>query len=335
MPAIKCPITGESAIDLGPTTGAWKRVRCGAAGGDYEITGSAEEEVPALPRGAALRLVTWLVDQRRSGTAVPMVTTDIVQRISHSKQLRVSVRIERMYRMLEAEISSLDGGLTWRPSVYDTNAVHEQAEQTRARLRAWTESATNGEVETLVDFGASKGLIRAEDQLALTIDGLAHLEALNAAGSAYDQAFVAMWFGDEIVAAYTDGIEPAILSSGYVPMRIDRKEHTNKIDDEIVAEIRRSRFMIADFTCGTALDVSGKPFMIPRGGVYYEAGFAQGLGIPVIWTCRRDQIDHVHFDTRQFNHITWSTPEDLRESLANRIGAVLGDGPHKATEAAY
>jgi hypothetical protein len=35
---------------------------------------------------------------------------------------------------------------------------------------------------------------------------------------------------------------PAIRDSGYEPMRIDRKEHINKIDDEIIAEIRRSCF---------------------------------------------------------------------------------------------
>lgn len=40
-------------------------------------------------------------------------------------------------------------------------------------------------------------------------------------------------------------------------------------------------------------------------------------------------IDLVHFDTQQFNHITWSTPEDLKDALQKRIGAVIGDGPLK------
>ena len=101
-------------------------------------------------------------------------------------------------------------------------------------------------------------------------------------------------------------------------MRIDRKEHVNKIDDEIVAEIRRARFVVADFTHG---DTGA------RGGVYYEAGFAHGLDIPVIFTCRKDRLDDVHFDTRQYNHIVWETPEELQDRLAKRIAAVLGDGP--------
>ena len=69
---------------------------------------------------------------------------------------------------------------------------------------------------------------------------------------------------------------------------------------------------------------------LPCGGVYYEAGFAHGLDIPVIFCCRKDVLEKVHFDTRQYNHIVWEKPEELREKLANRIAAVIGDGPGKA-----
>ena len=66
-----------------------------------------------------------------------------------------------------------------------------------------------------------------------------------------------------------------------------------------------------------------------RGGVYYEAGFAHGLNIPVIFSCRKDLIKKIHFDTRQYNHIEWTEPEELREKLKNRIAAQIGDGPNK------
>ncbi len=48
-----------------------------------------------------------------------------------------------------------------------------------------------------------------------------------------------------------------------------------------------------------------------------------GLGIPLIWTCHEDHIGEAHFDTRQYNHIVWSTPEDLRERLTARIEATV------------
>ena len=64
-----------------------------------------------------------------------------------------------------------------------------------------------------------------------------------------------------------------------------------------------------------------------RGGVYFEAGFALGLGLRVVYTCRKDEVDKLAFDTRQYSHILWEKPEDLREALANRIVALIGEGP--------
>ena len=120
--------------------------------------------------------------------------------------------------------------------------------------------------------------------------------------------------------AYEEGIKKAVESAGYTPMRIDKKPDVNKIDDEIIAEIRRSRFLVADFTHGK----DGA-----RGGVYFEAGFAYGLGLPVIYTCRKDKVVKLHFDTRQYYHIVWEKPADLCRDLKNRIQALIGDGPKK------
>ena len=94
---------------------------------------------------------------------------------------------------------------------------------------------------------------------------------------------------------------------------IRTKEHTNKIDDEIISEIKRSTFLIADFTGH-------------RGGVYFEAGIAMGLGVPVIWTCRKDDIANLHFDIRQYNCIAWTEPDNLAKQLKKRILHVVGEG---------
>ena len=93
-------------------------------------------------------------------------------------------------------------------------------------------------------------------------------------------------------------------------MRVDGIEHNEKIDDLIIAEIKRSGLVVADFT-------------EHRPNVYFEAGFARGLGLPVIWTCHEDHISAAHFDTRQFNHIVWKDPDDLQERLRLRILATI------------
>lgn len=135
-----------------------------------------------------------------------------------------------------------------------------------------------------------------------------------------------MWFGEEMREPWRLGFAPGIRDAGYEPFRIDSKEHNNKIDDEIVAEIKRSRFLIADFTCGAEI-VKKQAIAIPRGGVYYEAGLAHGLGMEVIFSCRRDRINDLHFDTRQFAHIVWDEPADLRAALYNRIAATVKEAP--------
>ena len=124
------------------------------------------------------------------------------------------------------------------------------------------------------------------------------------------KAFVAMWYDKQAVPAYERGIDPAIRAAGYKPALIKNKEHINKIDDEITAEINRSAFLIADFTGH-------------RGGVYFEAGYAMGRGVPVIFTCRKDQMKKLHFDVRQYNCIDWKTPSELKRRLRKRIGKAL------------
>jgi nucleoside 2-deoxyribosyltransferase len=120
-----------------------------------------------------------------------------------------------------------------------------------------------------------------------------------------------MWFAEEMDDAWANGFQPGVESGGHFKaVRIDRLEHNDKIDDMIVAEIRRSGLMVADFTGD-------------RGGVYFEAGYAKGLGLPVIWTCRQDWMDSLHFDTEHYNHIVWTTPDELRTKLSNRIAATV------------
>jgi hypothetical protein len=155
---------------------------------------------------------------------------------------------------------------------------------------------------------------RTSDTYRITAKGLLHLEGRKDENSSV--GFCAMWFDEKVKQLWTAAIEPAIRLAGQDPGRIDSKQHNGKIDDEIMATIRASRFLVADFT-GT------------RGGVYYEAGFAHGLGLPVIFMCRED--DELHFDIRQYNCIFWK-PEDLEEvrvRLKNRILATLGQGPLK------
>lgn len=203
------------------------------------------------------------------------------------------------------------------------NPIHIHSEMPDANdLMGITWSATPSEVYFLFlqYLADEKGYVikmsRPPTDCAISPKGFAHLEELRLTQRDSLLGFCAMWFDEALNPVWSDAIEPAIDAAGYDPKRIDRVEHNNRIDDEIIAMLRRSRFVVADFT--------GQ-----RGGVYFESGFALGLNIPVIWTIRDNQLDGVHFDNRQYNFITWNIDNlaDFQTKLQNRIEATIGRGP--------
>lgn len=157
---------------------------------------------------------------------------------------------------------------------------------------------------------------RVPAEVKITPKGYAQLDALRQARGGTSIGFCAMWFDAGIVEAWTDAIQPAIAAAGYEARRLDEHEHNNRVDDEVIATIRKSRFVVADLTGH-------------RGGVYFEAGFALGLGLPVIWTVQDRDADSIHFDNRQYNFIRWEAHalEQFRFRLENRIQATMGPGP--------
>ena len=264
------------------------------------------------------RLTTWLIDQRHLGVECPRILDNIPDEVEHRRPLPEWERADRLLRCLRENSPNIGSRVEYRESGPMAPVAW--------RLQAYSESITLEELGFLLAYLEKRGWVDEVDthlnggRATLSVDGYIRLAELQKAVVDSSQAFVAMWIDASTDAAWIEGIEPGVGDAGYGPLRIDKKEHSNKIDDEIIAEIRRSRFVVADFTQGD----TGH-----RGGVYYEAGFAHGLNIPVIFTCRSDVIEAIHFDTRQYNHIVWETPAELREKLALRIAAVIGDGPLK------
>ncbi len=292
------------------------------AGGRYIITRDVADTVPDLDEKHKVRLTTMLIDQRRQGVELPEVTPQLVEDSKNKPSLPVYERAERLLQYFSSKTGKVGDSLRID---YDIDDLIFQG------ALAWSESTVEGEVDFLIKYLKKKGWIDGNRGAipigtqgaspTVTVEGYGHIADLRTNQDSR-QCFVAMWFDNTMNDLYDQGIKPAIEATGYTPMRIDKKPHANKIDDEIIAEIRRSRFLVADFTHGK----DGA-----RGGVYYEAGFAHGLDLPVIFLCRNDMIDKLHFDTRQYNHIVWENNEldELCKNLTNRIEAVIGEGPNK------
>ncbi|MDD9817856.1 MAG: hypothetical protein OXU61_06940 [Gammaproteobacteria bacterium] len=300
------------------------------AGGYYAIDADVADDYDVIRREPELareslidnkvKLSRWIYEENlhlprtvydKDRDLLPFIDEKAISRIEQQRISSVPDRIDALLRHIEYKTIGRIAMKVRLPN-------EEQA-------MAATSSSSYEELEYLAceaeRINWLNGVINTIDtDASITLKGHMRLEELRSKQVLSEQAFVAMWFSKEMKPAWEQGFKPGIEAAGYKPMRIDQKQHINKIDDEIIAEIRRSRFLVADFTAEPEK---------PRGGVYYEAGFAHGLNIPVIFTCRADYIDDLHFDTRQFNHIAWKEENlgDLRKQLKNRISATIGDGP--------
>ena len=268
-------------------------------------------------------MTTWLIEQFLSGNQYPHVTPEVISSVQSQKPLPARERADRLLRFIASETPVLGSAIEFDRHAGPSNALGTRHKAT-LRAFAWAESSRWLELNYLLDYLIGKGLLDHIYEFELptnyyrvTVDGHAEIARKETATDS-SKAFVAMWFHDSMNEAYYKGIEPGIRAAGYEPVRIDNVEHTGQIEDAILAEIRKSRFLVADLTQGHAGT---------RGGVYFEAGFAFGLALPVIYTCRKDRFDLVHFDTNHQAQILWTDYADLRTRLKNRIEGTIGRGP--------
>ncbi len=122
---------------------------------------------------------------------------------------------------------------------------------------------------------------------------------------------MALQFGDaELDRVVKDCFAPAVKRAGFDLRVLTEKQPAGLIDDQLRVALRTSRFVVADLTHG-------------NNGAYWEAGFAEGLGRPVIYTCRKKEWDEKkpHFDTNHLVTITWDI-SDLA-SAAERLTATV------------
>lgn len=194
-------------------------------------------------------------------------------------------------------------------------------------------SVDNGECEyyrdTLVKLGWLEHDPTANSRSTVRIShaGWAHVAQLEGGlERRRNPAFVAMWFGgeareeqDRMECRFKSVIREACRACGWDAARADSSEHNDSIMDRIIHMISVAPFVIADLTQN-------------NDGVYYEAGFARGRNIDVIYLVEEGTTPH--FDVSGVNHVRWAGVEELRNKLENRILGTLGRGPHRFPDSA-
>ncbi len=198
----------------------------------------------------------------------------------------------------------------------------EPVEHHLSLIGAKTEEGVVLVLSHLIKVGLVKGTLTETSggyigfgELALTFDAWNYYETLLKGSATYRKAFMAMQFGDaELNVVLENVFKPSVKLAGFDLFKLDDEPRAGLIDDRLRVEIQSSDFLIADLTHA-------------NNGAYWEAGYAEGLGKPVIYTCEKEKfnLQKTHFDTNHHLTVVWdkNAPEQAGDLLKATIRATL------------
>lgn len=303
----ECPICGLSQKDVRTSdSGERLTLQC-ARCGNFTITRTAARV--GVRKGAGPKLSAWIRERTESGVEAPIVNSETISQIVDGlPDYSVSEKQLLLLRALE------------RRSKYPGDVVNVVPEHDYPLAWSEGEKEFRYHLRSLIDRGLAKRVDGPPDlndsfvfDIEITPAGWEYIDKHARPSVISDQVFVAMSFATELKPAWENAIRPALVKAGFRPYRIDAEPHLDRIDAKIITEIRNSKFLVVDVTQ-------------QRPGVYFEAGFANGLGLPVFWCVREDDLKNVHFDTRQYNHIVWKDEAHLADQLYLFVSAIVGHG---------
>ena len=267
-----------------------------------------------------IQLSGWIAKKNLKGNSPPFLDVILEDENWPKKLPPIPSPEERAYLLLEGLVEKAVIG---RPFSYDfiRRKSHDNF------FYALSYSNKEEEMVYFLNHLKESGWIKYDGnfRFQVTVEGFKKIKESSKSDNS-KTAFIAMWI-DPSMKNLKQSIEKAVKNTGYDPLRIDDKKHINKIDDEILSEIEKARFVVCDLT-SAATDK-------PRSSVYFEAGYAKGKKIPVIWTCKK-QMKEVHFnsfDTRQYKCLFWdeNNMADFIKELQTHIedDKYIGKGPLK------
>jgi hypothetical protein len=305
MAVTKCPICGFNTLPFEISKfggrGQVPCPNCSTYLTSYEFAGVGLNGW--LPSERAL-IAGWVRDRWRRGESVVVENEDVNLAIQRVARLKPPEKAERLLLLIEKLTPFLGARLNFK----DISPAD-----------VWAENPA--ELYTYRNWLSARDLIDVTgEMIELKMEGWAEVERIRQQREAIgNTAFIAMKYGDApLDSVVSNHFKPACQQAGFELRRLDHKQPAGLIDDQLRVAIRNSKFLICDLTHGNK-------------GAYWEAGFAEGIGRPVIFTCRNDVFDdkthehHPHFDTAHMKTIRWDPlkPEVAAAELKITIRATL------------
>jgi hypothetical protein len=305
-----CPVCRGKTQAYSPRTASLVEIRCESCG-DYYASYELTRDIDRLSAEERAHISGWIRDRwRRNERNITILSHDIPALLQGVPKLSPAEKAHHLLLTL-ARVSGKPGKEIPRSDIRHSDA--------------W--ALDPPELTIYAMWLRQKGFVypyETNDRYILTLDGWVEVDRLQRQRAANATlAFMAMPFGDvRLDTIVKDHFVPAARRAGYDLRRLNEGQPAGLIDDQLRVRLRTARFVIADLTSGNQ-------------GAYWEAGFAEGLDTPVIYTCERSVFDSpdrkkgTHFDTNHHVTVLWEADklEFAASELTTRIRATL---PHEA-----
>lgn len=312
-----CPICKTGLVQQTSISyGGIARINCPNCG-NYDLTESFYSDHIASNRLQPLQLATlsYAIRRMQSNRSQPLIVEDFAQDIMRNTTLPTATeQLDNLVLFLGQTLTEPGQKLQLKSDSMRALLGSITVEGSEWVLRqAMDQELMQGEMPRTI--GGNTPVINA----TLSIRGWQRYTELQTTVTENKRAFMAMKFGDEEMNdLFINCFKPAAARAGYDLVKLDDEPRAGLIDDRLRLEIRTSRFLIADLSHGNK-------------GAYWEAGYAEGLGRPVIYTCKKSNFNNQdpdmrpHFDTNHYLTVTWD-PNDLQKAadeLTTTIRATL------------
>lgn len=310
---VQCPIGCGNLVeaDAGPIGERYDCPRCGP----FELDPFLEKAVLPGAIGQDPRVTPALSyairRMNRQGARFPLVPHDLVERLARDPRLpNPAEQAANVLLHLGDERIKRGGNLVPINPFHDCSLLGFRDNQECSLLLHELEN------RNLIKLGAPSqdGWV-----VNLTLDGWERYEQLQRGRSESRRAFMAMKFANaELDRVVTECFKPAVSATGFDLVPLNEEPKAGLIDNRMRVDIRTSRFLVADLTHENP-------------GAYWEGGFAEGLGKPVIYTCRKDNFERVktHFDVNHSHHVLWM-PDRLKEAEEELKATIRNTLPEEA-----
>lgn len=307
-----CPICESPLRSQTPNIGEVIKYDCPRCG-SFELVGSLVGVLPGMlsqDRDAATKL-SHAIRQANERKEPLALDTDLAKEILKRPLPSPSEQADLLIRWLATNVPDLG------------ETVNVNFDKHGSLIGSKSRAGFEMVVEHLITSDLIKGRILPGGGLAanvtLTFKGWAHYENLKLGGKVYRKGFMAMKYGDPELNDMLESVfKPAAKRAGFDLFKSDDIPKAGLIDDLMRVGIQSADFLIADLTHDNP-------------GAYWEAGYAEGLGKPVIYTCEKSKFEseQTHFDTSHHLTIVWDKA-DRKSSGVQLAATIRATLPHIA-----